>query len=315
MDPALQAPESCTRCNYSLLGLPPEAPCPECGLAQQPIDTYLLCPHCGYQLAGLKPDASCPECGKPASDACVPFPLLRSGAAYARRIASGASLVLIAAYMSAAAFLLLFGSGLILPLLARTSGGSLAGPNGFIFIALAYLVLILGSGVVWLVGWIRATPRDPVFTYRAPSDAPRSATRGLAIAVFCLCFAFWIPILGFVALLAQFICIIAMFFYAAAYIREIGKRIPSAKLVKTSNKLRVAGTWIPCAFGLCFLLGFVIGGSSSTDVGETVSALLFFACFLLVLAMLLVYLRLVATFAKSMKQLRSRIAELPANFE
>jgi len=311
MNPAVDIPNACTRCNYSLDGLAPDSPCPECDLSRHAFDSYLLCPHCGYQLAGLKPDASCPECGKPASDAYVPFPLLRSGAAYTRRIASGASLVMIAAYLSAASFVLFFGGGIFLPLTGRLN----AGMNGSLFALLLSLALHLAANIFWLVGWIRATPHDPVYTKRAPSDAPRSATRGLAIAIFCLNFAILIPFLGLIFVLVQFICMIVMFFSVSAYIREIGKRIPSARLVRISTRLRVINAWLlttVLSLGLiCFFLASV-DNSGTTDYFVGVA---FIVALLLCPTMLVVYFRLLYVFSKSMKQLRSRITDLPANFE
>ncbi len=315
MNQEAHAPESCTRCSYPLQGLAPDTPCPECGLTRQAVDRFLICPHCSYQLAGLKQDMSCPECGKPVSDAIVEFPLFRSGAAYVRRIASGASLVMIAAYMAVGAVLVMLGSGFILPFFSRATGGMAAGMNGFLLLMLVYFLLIIGSGIVWLVGWIRATPRDPVYKGSVPSDTPRAPTRGLAIAVFSSCFFLWIPFLGFIAFIAQTVCFVAMFFYASVYIREIARRIPSPRLERSARRLNITGAWLCAAFGLCFILGFVIASSSTSSAGDIVSSLLFLTCFILFLAMLLVYLRLVSSFAKTMKQIRRRTAEMPAVIE
>lgn len=48
----------CSLCGYSLMGLPAEVVCPECGQSRR-------CVNCGYPLEGIAWNSVCPECGTP----------------------------------------------------------------------------------------------------------------------------------------------------------------------------------------------------------------------------------------------------------
>lgn len=299
----------CTRCDYSLAGLPPEAPCPECNLPRPALADFLLCPHCGYHLRGLRPEAACPECGKPVADAVVEFPLYRSGLDYVARVASGARLVLTSAYMVVLAWVMMFGAGLVMPLLARATAGAAAGMGGMFILLGLFMALMIGASIVWLIGCIRATAPDPIYGKYAPGDSHRGTTRGLAIACFCMQFGVIIPLLGLVVFLAQVICLIVLFFSATSYISALATRIPSEKLGKTAARVRVFGGVTVIVLMVLVAISFfdALGGSGAlAAVGSLVS-------FILSLVFLLAYLRLVGTFAKTMKKTRRRAieAELP----
>lgn len=302
-------PVPCTRCGYSLAGLPLDAPCPECNLARPGIFEFLLCPTCGYSLRGLKPEAACPECGKPVTDAIVEFPLFRSGLAYVDRLASGAGLVLTSAYMVVLAWLMMFGAGLVMPLMARATAGAAAGMGGMLILMGLFAALMLGASIVWLIGCIRATAPDPIYGRYAPGDNHRGTTRGLAIACFCMQFGVIIPLLGLVVFLAQAVCLIVLFFSATSYVRALATRIPSEKLGKTAARVQVFGGVTVIVLVVLVAISFfdALGGSGAlASVGSLVS-------FVLSLVFLLAYLRLVGTFAKTMKKTRRRAteAELP----
>lgn len=303
----------CTRCNYSLAGLPDDAPCPECSLARPAIADFLFCPHCGYHLVGLKPDAACPECGKPVADALADFPISRAGAAYIRRLASGSSLLLTAAYISVAAFLLLPGFAMILPLTLRAAGQSARSVDNlgaFLIVMLVFFAAQLASSIIWFVGWIRATTPDPVYKHHAPTHGPRSATRGLAIAVFCLQFGIIVPFVNLVVWIALPICAAIMFFTATAYIRALARRIPSPKLERSVRKIRTAGGITIALLTALIILSILDGFFGNADLAGYGTL----ASFILTLVLLLIYLRLISRFAKAMKQTRRRAidAQLPA---
>lgn len=302
-------PVPCTRCGYSLAGLPMNAPCPECNLARPAVFEFLLCPTCGYSLKGLKPEAACPECGKPVADAVVEFPLYRSGLDYVARVASGAGLVLTSAYMIALGFLIVFGSGLIVPFMARATAGAAAGTDWIFLMGVVFSALMLGASIVWLIGWLRATTTDPIYGKHAPGDNHRGTTRGLAIACFCLQFGMVIPLVNILVFIAQLVCAAVMFFSATAYVRAIATRIPSEKLGTTATRVRTVGGVTLLALVVLVAISIydaLSGPGTLASIGSLVS-------FILVLVFLLVYLRLVGTFAKTMKKTKRRAieAELP----
>lgn len=304
------AHESCARCSYDLDGLPHDANCPECGERRLPLDAFLLCPHCGYHLAGLPRDASCPECGNPASDAYVEYPLYRAGAHYIDRVASGARLIRTAIFMFAGAWLMMFAIGLVMPLIVRGTGGMAAGVGGFLVYALAFFALIFSSTIVWFIGAIRATARDPVYKQRAPSEASRSASRSLAIGLFCMQFAVILPLVNIIVTFAILICAAVMYFTATTYIAHLGRRIPSPKLIRTAMRSRTAGVWLMPAILFCFFAVWIDASVSNGNASDLAEILMVLG-WVLAFAIFVVYFWLVWRFARVMKLCRQRVIDLP----
>lgn len=110
---------------------------------------------------------------------------------------------------------------------------------------------------------------------------------------------------------------IIFFLAATGYIRQIGERIPSGKLIKTAERMRVAGIAIGSLFVAALVIGFgaMFASLSNPASGLTDAIMLgsFIAMPLSGLAMLLVYLRLVGMFAKQMKACRRHAESLPTN--
>ena len=309
--------QSCTQCNYSLVGLPEDSPCPECGFLHQKADDFVVCSQCGYYLAGLKLDSACPECGKAIGESLVMHSIYRGGRAYIDRLASGARLILLAAYLAVGAALVIFVAVFTSGALGMGAGGT--GPvAGMLVGILLYVAMILAAAIVWLIGWIRATTPDPLLGHTAPTDRKRGTTRGLAIAIFCLQVATIIPFVGSLASLANMVCIVIFFFFATSYIRKLGERMPSAKLVRTVGHVRTAGIVLGAIFVVSIVIFFISMISALAPQGPSpISSSVMLATGIALpvsgLGLLLVYLRLVGTFAKQMKACRERAQSLPTN--
>ncbi len=309
--------QTCTQCSYSLVGLPDDSPCPECGFLHQKADDFVVCSHCGYYLAGLKLDSACPECGKAVRDSLVMHSIYRGGRAYVNRLASGAHLILLAAYLAVGAVFVMVAAMFASGSLGIAAGG--VGPMAGMMLGLfLYVAMLLAAAIVWLIGWIRATTPDPLLGHTVPTDRKRGATRGLAIAIFCLQLATIIPIVGPLASLANMVCIVIFFFIATSYIRKLGERMPSAKLVRTVGRVRTAGIVLGGIFVVSIVIFFIsmisaLAPQGPPPISSSVMLATGIALPLSGLALLLVYLRLVGTFAKQMKACKHRAESLPAN--
>ncbi|GAB5497609.1 MAG: hypothetical protein Phyf2KO_26890 [Phycisphaerales bacterium] len=285
--------------------------CPECGNPTY----YTICTTCGYLLTGLKPSDNCSECGSPCKDAFLEFSIYHAGPGYVRRLASGASLVLLSAYLVVFAIIAVFGSVIFMGQLGVLAGGN--GPIvGMVLGLLVYLGLLLASGIVWLVGWIRATTPDPRYLHAAPTSSSRGLTRGMAITVFCLWMCNIIPFVSTLASLANLVCGPIFVFAACTYIKKLAERTPDTKLAKTASAVRIAfAVLIPVV--VVSTLGLIVsaaGAMSTQSSSSTMAAIGMFAIFGALiggLLLLLAYLRLVSRFAKSMKAAKQRVADLP----
>ncbi len=314
----------CLACGYDLTGLAPGCNCPECDAKSMPptgpegsLGTHIICPTCGYNLGGLKLESVCPECNAPCKDAVVKHSLYQSGGRYVSTLASGASLVLLSAYLFVGGILAMviavFGAGW----LGSISGG--IGPAaGWLLGMLVYLVMILGASIVWLIGWIRVTTQDPKLKHTAPSNGSRGLTRGMAITVFTLLIIQIVPIIGSLAALANMVCMAIFFFASCSYLRALGRRIPDYKLVRTVGMVRVV-VIILLPILLVSIVTIAVSAASALStapggISAGMGALAMLLMFISGLGLIWAYLRLVGQFAKSMKAVRDRARSMPSSF-
>lgn len=283
--------------------------------SDKPLGPQTICPTCGYCLAGLKASDNCPECGTPCREAIIEFSIYHAGPAYVNRLASGASLVLLSAYLVVFAIIAMFGSFFFMGQLGLLAGGN--GPIvGMMLGLLVYLGLLLASGIVWLVGWIRATTPDPRYLHAAPTSSSRGLTRGMAITVFCLWMCNIIPFVSTLASLANLVCGPIFIFAACAYIKKLAERLPDAGLAKTAGAVRIAfAVLIP--FVVVSILGAIVSAASAMSTQSSTPTMAAIGMFSVIAALIsgllliLAYLRLVGKFAKSMKVVKQRVTDLP----
>ena len=311
---------NCTACGYDLAGLPHGSDCPECGVKSTPpegpggtLGAFVVCPSCGYSLGGLTLDANCPECNAPCSDAVIEQSLYRSGSAYVNRIASGASMILLSAYLIVFAYVAMVVVMLGAGTLGAAAGG--VGPMaGMVLSMILFLVFILGAAIVWLIGWIRATTQDPTMRYAAVSDKSRGIVRAMAITVFCLQVSSIVPFVGALGYIGNLVCIPIFFFTSCRYIKRIGERIPDRKMTNTASRI---ATLAACLIPIMIISGIimVISAASAmstlgTFLSPDITLIASLAMFISGLGLLWAYLRLVGRFAKSMKAARQHAESL-----
>ncbi len=323
--PTLNA-STCVKCDFSLKGLPIGTKCPECGEPSLPesaydaqtLGPYTLCPNCGYSLEGLSTDSRCPECGSPCQDAITPHSLFRSGGAYVRTLAGGARLALVSAYI--AVFCIL--GSFLLPFLLMAINPTPAaggGPIGLLLATWSYLALLLVAALVWLYAWLRITTPDPSKSGRPPNETSRRWTRGSAITCFVLPFVSFIPLASIDVLttLAQPIAGAVFFFSACVYIRGIAHRLPDTRLASTAKRVMItAAIAIPVLIVSIFI--FIVAAASAlstspsnTFPGPMTTMIAVIGLIVGALLLLLIYLRLVSSFHKTMKKARARSQVIP----
>lgn len=316
----------CVKCEFPLKGLPIGAKCPECGepsltasaFVAHTLGPYTLCPSCGYSLEGLSTDGRCPECGSPCQDALTQHSLFRSGGAYVRTLAGGARLALVSAYIAVfcilGSFLLPF---LIMAINPTPAAGG--GPLGLLLATWGYLALLLVAALVWLYAWLRITTPDPSKSGRPPNQTSRRWTRGSAIVCFLIPFLGFIPgaSIDVLTTLAQPIAATVFFFSACVYIRGIAHRLPDTRLASTAKRVMItAAIAIPVLIVSIFT--FIVAAASAlstspnnTFPGPMTTMIAVIGLIVGALLLLLIYLRLVSSFYKTMKKARARSQVIP----
>jgi hypothetical protein len=154
----LRIARSCRRCQYSLLGLPLDSFCPECGLpiieslSPEEIDPEALvtfkrqCRVCNYELVGLRLRAKCPECGTLVRDSIRVDELRNSPLPYLITLRRGFGLAALSIALGIIGYVIAFGSGL-----------ALAG-TGVSSQFVHAIWQIIAGGVAFAAWWIASTP-------------------------------------------------------------------------------------------------------------------------------------------------------------
>jgi MFS family permease len=329
-DDSITTKRSCINCCYDLAGLPIPCTCPECGInnhdpstpTTETLDAFTICPTCGYNLGGLPRHSQCPECGSPTQEAIVEHSIYRAGSAHVASIARGASLVLLAHYIFLGAFVILISGTLFAGAIGAATRTNMGPTGGLLIGSGAFLLMILSSGIVWLVGWMKATRKDPVFGYYPTSERRRGSTRGLAITLFCITAAsvmcMIVPLANTVIFFAQVVCGIIMFYFSTAYIRAIATRIPSAKLESSATRVRTVGTVVFVCIAGAIAITILLAVLESYSIGDSLEIISGFIALFIVIAGLvgtLAYLRVLTRFAKILKQAKLRAESTPTKTE
>lgn len=179
--PTIPAP-ICITCGYTLIGLDPSRPCPECGRAIAESLTHTsnanpfripaefessgtapTCINCGYDLVNLNSSGPCPECGVPIVQSLQRGKLLRyAPVGWVSRLGRGLQLLHVSIAWPSLGFLLSFVFVFLAFMYASRApvskpAGSLLDILINIMVALTSIVLV-GAGAVYIIAcWFITT--------------------------------------------------------------------------------------------------------------------------------------------------------------
>ncbi|UCD75867.1 MAG: hypothetical protein JSV91_02900 [Phycisphaerales bacterium] len=220
------------------------------------------CVGCGYNLRGLKPDGRCPECGLEIERSLHGDDLLYSSAAYLDSLCRGIRLIFVVLILEIVFMFVAIVGGVTL---AVTINPTLMDPGAW-FVAVTVVIDAVLS-VALVIGWWWFSVPDPSITGINKGDLARKFVRATVIITAVAGLMNSAGDLATVrpgsplALLAIAFAVIAMlawaisFFASMIYIRWIGRRIPSQRVVDNAGRLMWLGPLLVTVGALCMGLG------------------------------------------------------------
>lgn len=213
--------------------------------ANDRVETSVQCIKCGYDLVGLEPTGVCPECGAPVEQTLQGTLITHARPEYLAKLHRGVYFVL--------ANIIL---GILVGITSAVLGFAAPGDETLL-LALQWTLAIAGLaiGALGLVGWWRLSTPDPDYTGKDEGRTPRVLIRATVVAYALLAvagFAIGLPTAGaepddaiaplvMVLGLVNLLVFAVQFFASMLYVRWLGQRVPSTRIVKRASRLMWLG--------------------------------------------------------------------------
>jgi Zn finger protein HypA/HybF involved in hydrogenase expression len=271
---------ACVQCGYNLRGMLVEGPCPGCGLRvshvvdetfdhERRLRAEIACLKCGYNLRSLSIDGRCPECGLPVAESVRGDLLQFASPRWVRRLALGATLLLIADICGLVAIVsdicLWLAIGLTSP-----PGGGLADPAVTCLLT-TFAIGSTGAALAALAGILLITAPEARLSVKPRGVHVRQLCRySLSVSVLFVLFAFlWPMATGSPARWGSHVMLFAATFLGLGvlplstlrHLRNLLRRVPDPATDRTAARMTV-GIWVADIILVAPLVAALVGSST-----------------------------------------------------